>query len=203
MDEMTELWTRRRIEPSSAMMMVVTAIALVGAASLHYRSRPDHEPLSVGARIPPLQVLDLETSEPLVMIGLNGKVVWVTFWSIDSASAKSSLQALERASKRLAGHRRFVGVAAAVPAGKAREIRELLRSNRIGLTVYLASAGLLGRFGTASADPPFHVLIGADGRILALARGGDDTTIGRLAAMAQRQLDELDPEGATRFAAAR
>ncbi len=203
MDQITELWTRRRIEPSSAMMIIVTATALVGSAWLHYRSGPADPPLSLGARVPPLQVFDLETSEPLVLLGLNGKVVWVTFWSIDSASAPSSLQALERVSKRLADHRRFAQVAAAVSGGKASEVRELLRSNRIGLPVYLASPALLRQFGTSSADPPFHVLIGADGRILALARGGDDSTIGRLAAMAQRRLDELDPQGATRFAAAR
>jgi hypothetical protein len=200
MDEMTELWTRRRIEPTSAIMILVTATALVGAAWLRYRSRPLDEPLSLGARVPPLQVLDLETSEPLVLFGLSGKVVWITFWSIDSASAASSLQTLERASKRLADHRRFAQVAAAVPAGKASQVRSSLRSNRIGLPVYLASSSVLRQFGTSSADPPFHVLIGADGRILALARGGDDSTIGRLAAMAQRRLDELDPEGATRYA---
>jgi len=203
MDEMTERWTRRRIEPSSAIMILVTAAALVGAALLNYRSRPTDESLNLGARVPPLQVLDLETSEPLVLFGLNGKVVWVTFWSIDSASAPSSLKALERASKRLADHRRFAQVAAAVPAGQASQVRESLRSNRIGLPVYLASAAVLRHFGVSSADPPFHVLIGADSRIIALARGGDDSTIGRLAAMAQRRLDELDPQGATRYALAR
>jgi len=201
MDELTEMWTRRRIEPSSAVMIIVTAAALVGATWLRYGSRPADVPLSLGARVPPLQVLDLATSEPLVLLGLNGKVLWVTFWSIDSASAPSSLQALERASKRLAGHRRFAQVAAAVPAGKAGQVRESLRSNRIGLPVYLASAATLRQFGVSSADPPFHVLIGADGRIIALARGGDDSTIARLAATAQRRLDELDPEGAARYAA--
>ena len=79
----------------------------------------------------------------------------------------------------------------------------LLRSNGIELPVYLASAATLRRFGTSSADPPLHVLIGADGRIAALARGSDDSTIARLAAMAQRRLDELDPHGTMRFAAAR
>lgn len=202
MDEMTEAWTRRRIEPSSAIMVVVTATALLAAAWLHYRSHPAGETLTVGARVPPLQVLDLETSEPLLLLGLSGKVVWITFWSVDSATAPSSLKGLEQGTKKLAGHRRFQQVVAAVER-KGDKIRATLVSHEIELPAYVASASMLRQFGVASADPLFHALIGADGRIIALARGSDESTIARLAAMAQRRLDELDPQGTTRFAAAR
>jgi len=44
-------------------------------------------------------------------------------------------------------------------------------------------------------------LIDADGRILALARGAGRPTLERIAAQAGRRLEELDPMGATRFAA--
>jgi hypothetical protein len=202
MDQATDIWTHRRIEPSSAIMLLVTATALVGAAWLHYRSHPAGETLTVGAKVPPLEVLDLETSEPLVLIGHGGKVVWATFWSIDSQEAAPFLKALAQATKKVAGHRRFVQIVAAVDEGKASQIRAMLDSNKIELPIYRASAAMLRRFGTTSADPPLHVLIGADGRIIALARGGDESTIGRLATMTQRRLDELDPQGATRFAAA-
>jgi len=202
MDQMTETWTRRRIEPSSAIMLLVTAIAVVGAVWLHYRNYPAEETLTVGARIPALQFLDLGTSEPLVVLGHSGRVIWITFWSAESASALPSLKDLERVTKKLAGHRRFVQVVAAVEDGKASQVRAIIDSNGIKLPVYLATAAIFRRFGASSADPPLHVLIGADSRIIALARGGDDSTIARLAAMVQRRLDELDPQGTTRFAAA-
>jgi hypothetical protein len=203
MDEMTEVWTRRRIEPSSAIMMTVTAIALVVTAWLQYRSRPASETLTLGARVPPLEVLDLETSEPLFLLGHSGKLVWLTFWSVDSPTASSDLKSLEQATKKLAGHRRFVQIAAAVNTGKTSQIQSVLRSSEIRLPVYLAGAATLQKFGARGADPPLHVLIGADSRIIAIARGGDDSTVSRLAAMAQHQLDELDPQGTTRFADAR
>jgi hypothetical protein len=200
MDEATDIWTHRRIEPSSALLLLVTATALIGAAWLRYRSDGNGDLLTVGARVPPLQLFDLETSEPRLLVGLGGKVVWVTFWSVDSASAPSHLTALEHATKKLADHRRFMQVVVAVEVGKASRVRSVVDSNRIGLPHYLANAAVLQRFGTSSADPPFHVLIGADSRIIALARGGDDSTIARLAAMAQRRLEELDPLGRTRYA---
>jgi hypothetical protein len=204
MEKLTDIWTRRRIEPQSAIMVIVTASALVGSAWLHYRSHPADEPLTVGSRIAPLSVVDLETSEPLVLAGHGGKVVWLTFWSVHSASASSSLKALERATKKLTGHRRFMQVVAAVDDdSKASQIRATLQSSGIDLPVYLAAAATLRRFGTSSADPPLHVLIGGDGRIIALARGGDEATMARLASMAQRRLEEFDPQGTTRFAAAR
>ncbi len=130
-------------------------------------------------------------------------MVWVTFWSVNAATAPSNLKALEQATKKLAAHRRFNQVIAAVDVGKAGQVRATVDSNKIELPVYLASAPMLRRFGTSSADPPLHVLIGADSRIIAMVRGGDDGTIARLAAMAKRRLDELDPQGSTRFAAAR
>ncbi len=52
MDKMTEVWTRRRIEPSSALMILMTATALVGAAWLHYRSHPADLALSVVREFP-------------------------------------------------------------------------------------------------------------------------------------------------------
>jgi hypothetical protein len=201
MDEMTDVWTHRRIEPSSALLLLVTATALAGTVYLRYRSSAALESLTVGSRLPPLQLADLETSEPHVLVASAGKVVWVTFWSGDSPTAMSTLTALEQASKRLAHHRRFVQVPAVIEAREVGQVRESLRSHRIRLPAYSASATVLRQFGVSSADPPFHALIGRDGRILALARGSDDSTLARLAAMAQQQLDELDPKGTLQFAA--
>jgi hypothetical protein len=136
----------------------------------------------VGAEAPPLRLTDPETSEPIVLVGLRDKVVWVVFWSAASPSGRSSLAELETASRRLRMHRRFAAVAAAV--------------------VYLAGPETRRRFHAESADPPLHVLIDAGGRILAMARGGGQPTIGRIAELARRRLDEIDPLGETRFALA-
>ena len=47
---------------------------------------------------------------------------------------------------------------------------------------------------------PLHLLIDESGRIAALARGGDDAMLTRLADQAERWLDELEPLGRTWFA---
>ena len=88
MDEASDIPTKRRIDGVTAIMVVVTAASLLGAAWLRTRRPPENEPPAVGALAPPLRLLDLETSEPIVLVGLRGKVVWVVFWSADSPSAQ-------------------------------------------------------------------------------------------------------------------
>ena len=118
---------------------------------------------AVGALAPPLRLLDLETSEPVVLVGLRGKVVWVVFWSADSASAKIQpggdrigLELTQGAGTVCdgAGGRRDRS-SRPRPCGDRRERRKL--------PVYLASAETRRRFGADEADPPLNVLIDADG----------------------------------------
>jgi hypothetical protein len=204
MEAITEtIWTRRRIDPATALLILVTLAALLGAGWLRLASRSAVVPLAVDGPAPPLHLLDVQTSEPLVLLGSSGRVNWVVFWSVDSPTAPASLKMLEQASNRLRAHRRFALLPAAVgiDRGKAAEVRSFLLNNRLNLPACLASPETLRRFGVASADPPFHVLIGADGHILALAQGGGRATIDRIAGLAERHLEELDPHGTTRFAA--
>jgi hypothetical protein len=144
--------------------------------------------------------LDLETSEPLILLGLKGKVIWVVFWSANAPSGQSSLPKLEAAWKRLKQNRNFSLIAAAVDSERAQEVRSAIAAAKATMPVYLASLETRRRFGALDADPPLHLLIDEHGRIATLARGASQQTIDRLAAQAQNRLNELDPLRNTRFA---
>ncbi len=81
------------------------------------------------------------------------------------------------------------------PAGVARVVAD----EGLKLPAYLADPETRRRFHTEGGDPPLHILIDADGRVLAMARGDGRPTIDRIAEAARRRLDELDPQGETRF----
>ena len=200
MDEASDMPTKRRIDGITAIMVVVTVASLVGAAWLRTRRLPQDEPPAVGTVAPPLRLLDLETLEPIVLVGLRGKVVWVVFWSADSRSRGSSLAAMNAAWKTLKAQGRFAMVAAAVEAGDPGRVRAAAAENGVNLPVYLASAETARRFGAIQADPPLNVLIDGDGRIATMARGTSPQTIERIAGHARRLLDELGPLDETRFA---
>jgi hypothetical protein len=201
MDEPTARPPRRRIDAMSGLMSAITLAAVLGTVWVRFGPPSREAPMvAVGRAAPPLRLLDVETSEPLVLIGLEGKVVWVVFWSAEAASGRSCLTELAAAGKRLRAHRRFALVTAAVEAGDPRRVRATVAALGVDLPVYLAGAATLRQFGAERADPPLHVLIDADGRVRAMARGAGRATIERFAAQAGRRLDELDPLGETRFA---
>jgi hypothetical protein len=202
MDEAIDIPPKRRIDGVTAIMVVVTAVALLGAAWLRTRRPPADEPPAVGAIVPPLRLLDLETSEPVVLVGLRGKVVWVIFWSADSKSARSDLAAIESAWIALKTRGRFAMVPAAVETDKPDRVRAVTAETATKLPVYLASAETRRRFGAGKANPPLHVLIDAEGRIATIARGTSQQTIDRLINQAKKLLDELGPSDDTRFARA-
>jgi hypothetical protein len=202
MDEASDIPTKRRIDGVTAAMVAVTAVSLLGAAWLRTRRLPENQPPAVGGLAPPLRLLDLETSEPIVLVGLRGKVVWVVFWSADSTSGGSSLAAIEPAWSTLKAQGRFAMVAAAVEADNPARVRAVTAASGVKLPVYLASAETRRRFGVLQADPPFNILIDADGLIDTIARGTSPQTIDRIAGKATRLLDELGPLDSTRFASA-
>jgi hypothetical protein len=202
MDEPIDPPRRRRPDPVTAIMMVVTAAALLGAIWLRTKDTPGNEPPSVGAVAPPLRLLDLENSEPLMLVGQRGKVVWIVFWSAESPSGQASLAAIERASVPLRARRRFAIVAAAVDTDQPARVRAAVAESQVKLPVYLASAETVGRYDVGAGFPPRHVLIDADGRIAAIARETGPQTIERIARQARRLLDEMGPVDDSRFASA-
>jgi peroxiredoxin len=200
MDEARDIRSRRRVDGITAVMAVVTVASLVGAAWLRTRHQPANEPPTVGALAPPLRLLDPTTSEPIVLVGLRGKVVWVVFWSAEKPAGGSSLAAFQPAWNSLKAQGRFAMLAAAVEADKPDHVRAVAAENYVTLPVYLASAETRQRFGTLDVELPLSVLIDADGHIAALARGTSPQTIERIANQARRLLDGLGPADDLRFA---
>ena len=202
MNEASDISTKRRIDGITAIMVVVTAASLVGAAWLRARPLPKNEPPAVGAVAPPLRLLDRETSEPVVLVGLHGKVIWVVFWSAESQSARSNLAAIEQAWNSLKARGQFTMVVAAIEAENPDRVRAAAAASGGKLPIYLASFETRRRYGAVQAVPPLNVLINADGRIATLARGTSPQTLDRIADQARRMLDELGPADDTRFASA-
>jgi hypothetical protein len=191
----------RRPDRISVVLVLLTGAMVVGTAWLRFGPAQEVEPPTVGSALPPVRLLDLQTSEARILFGVNGKVVWVVFWSANSPSGQSVLPRLETAWKRLSLHRCFTMVAAATNAYEPQSVRAALALAGATLPVYLATPETLRNFGVKQADPPLHFLIDGDGRIAAMAQGADQETIDRLSVQARKRLEYLDPAGGTRFAA--
>jgi hypothetical protein len=191
---------RPRLDRTSAVMAAVTIVALLTFVWFRIGSSTSGKPLAVGDPAPLLWLVDLDSSEPSPVLGLKGKVVWIVFWSAEAPDAPQSLAAIAHASSKLRAHRRFNMFTAAVGAAKPDRVRAAASQSGAALPIQLASADSIRRFGAENADPPLHVLIDEDGRVIALARGAGHSTLDRLAEQAERRLDELDPQGTTRFA---
>jgi hypothetical protein len=198
----SEPYPKRRVDAMSAVMVLVTLAGLAGVAWLQFgrTSAPEASTAVAGGEAPPLRLIDPETSEPIVLAGLHDKVVWVVFWSTKAPSGRSCLSDVETATRRLRTHRKFAVVTAAVDSDDPSVVREAVKESGVKLTAYLAGPETRRRFGAENADPPLHVLIDAGGQILAMARGSGQSTVRRIADEARRRLDELDPQGDTRFA---
>ena len=193
----------RRLDRLSLLLAVLTVIFLGWTVWLRFGPARAPEPPGIGSALPPVKLVDLETAEPQILLGLKGKVVWVVFWSAGSPTCQTVLPRLERAWKRLRPHRGFTLVAAAAESAEPDRVRAALARTHTTLPAYLATPETLRRFGAHQADPPLHYLMNPEGRVAAMARGDGQDTIDRLAAQAQEWLEHLDPLGSTRFASVR
>ncbi len=182
-------------------MVLVTVLALVGTAWLRFGSTPPAEPPKVGATPPALRLLDPVTAEPLVLIGLRGKVVWVSFWSAGTRPGWADLAELDKVWDRLKARSRFAMAAVAVEADRPEQVRAARSEARASVPVYLAPPETIRSFGAVGADLPLHVLIDDEGRVAAVARGRGRAILDRLTRQAGALLDALEPLGPTRFAA--
>ena len=192
---------RRGFDATSAALTVVTLAALSWLVWLRFGPPAAPEPPAVGASVPALRLLDLSTAEPLVLLGLKDKVVWITFWSAASADGAADLAALEAVWNRLKPHSRFA-MAAAADSNHREQARAAVARSKADLPAYLAAPETLHAFGARPANLPLHILLDPSGRVAAVARGRDQATLSRLADKAEKELDEIEPVGKTRFAAA-
>ena len=120
-------------------MALVTLVLVGWTAWLRFGPASRPEPPAVGLALPPLRLLDLETAEPLVLLGAKGKVTWIVFWSAGSPSGRASLSKLEGVWKRLKSHRRFTMVTAAINSDQPERVRTALAE--IHATVPASSIG--------------------------------------------------------------
>jgi len=186
----------RRIDRVSAVMVLVTSVALVWTAWVRFGPEGPMEPPAIGTMMPALRLLDLETSEPLVLVGLRGKVVWISFWSM---AKPTDLAALETASAHLKTRTKFAMVVAAVDNQEPDRFRRALADAKVDLPAYLASTETRRRFGAEGRGLPLHILVDKNGHVGAVAHGQRTETLKRLANQAGRWLDQLEPSGISRF----
>jgi hypothetical protein len=196
-------WSRivevlRGIDWASAAMASVAALAVGWALWLRFGPPSRAEPPLVGSLPPPLRLLDVKQAEPVVLLGLRGKVVWVVFWSARGPSARADLQELETIWRRLRARPQFSMIAAATDTDHPDEVRATLAEIKATLPAYLANPETRTAYGVG--QPPLHVILGEDGRVVAVARGGDAGTVNRLARQVEQRLDLLEPRHNTRFA---
>src|SRR4051794_12125740 len=100
----------------SAAMALVTTVMLAWAGWLRFGPPPAPETPAVGTPAPALRLLDPATSEPLVLLGLRGKVVWVAFFSAGGPTGGADLTALDAVWKRFKARPGFAMAALSVEA---------------------------------------------------------------------------------------
>jgi hypothetical protein len=197
------LWSRmvgiaRGLDWPSAAMAVVAMLAVGWTLWLRFGPPARGEPPAAGSVPPRLRLLDVDRAEPVVLVGLRGKVIWLTFWSARSPTAAVELRALDAVWRRFQDRTPFTMFAAAIETGEPSLVRAAVDASKVTVPVYLASAEMRQAYG--ASNPPLHVIIGDDGRVIAVARGVDEGTMKRLTRQVEQRLDQLEPRHNGRFA---
>jgi hypothetical protein len=192
----------RGFDKVSAAMALVTTVMLAWAAWLRFGPPPAPEAPAVGASAPALRLVDLSTSEPLVLLGLKGKVVWITFFSVAAPPPANDLTALEAVWKRFKLRPRFAMAALDVESDRPDRLRAAVAAAGTTMPTYLAAPETCRAFGVDLGRLPLHILLDPSGRVAAVAQGRGAPTLNRLGDQAERWLDEVEPLGKTRFASA-
>jgi hypothetical protein len=143
---------------------------------------------------PPLALVDPDSNEPALVFGRPGHVLWVSFWAPKDREAGPEIAVFERTWRRFQARRPFAMVVAILDGDRPERWRPAFRGTAEDLPVYIANDATRRAFGVAHT--PLHVLIDGDGRVAAVARGEPEALV-RMAAQAERLLDEIDPPGGT------
>ena len=185
-------------------LMALTASLMIAMSGYGWlmggrTGEPKRERPAVASIPPPLRLIDPITGEPVVLIGLQGKVVWVSFISATSKDAQSDYDALSQVWKGLRLHQKFAMAAVASPTKDRARVTRLISGASERFPTYIASEETALAFGVDSSNLPFHLILDPSGKVAAI--GGAGMT-DRLAKDATQWLDEIEPSGWTRFARA-
>lgn len=193
----------RRDRPSVALGLV-TLMLVVATAWLRFGPGLWAAPPKVGSHLPPTRLERLQSAEQLLLLGVEGRVTWLVFLSSNSAEGLAVLPQLEAVWKKLSPTKRFALVAAAVDEDVPERLRTALAKYQGAgrLPLYLAGRDARRVFGVDGADPPWHFLVGPEGRIATIARGSGKEMIDRLAKQSSRWLESLEPLDDAHFALA-
>lgn len=194
----------RRDRPS--VLLGLLTLALV-AATLWLKFGPGFwpPPPKVGSPLPPTRLGRLQSTEQLLLLGVEGRVTWLVFLSADSEEGLAVLPRLETVWKKLKPTKRFSLVVAAVEQDDPDRLQAALAEyqGERRLPLYLAGSDARRVFGVDGADPPCHFLVDPDGRIATIARGSGKEMIDRLAKQSKNWLQALEPLDEAYFAMAR
>ncbi len=195
MTDRNETPAPRGFDRLSAAMALVTVVMIVWAAWLRFGPPPAPETPAVGSMAPALRLLDPATSDPLILLGLRGKVVWISFVETTNASGASDLAGLETVWKRFRSRQGFAMAALSIESNHPDRLRAAVKATGVTLPTYLAAPETQRAFGISSGRLPLHILLDPNGHVVAVAQGRGAATLRRLVDQAERWLDEIDPPG--------
>ncbi len=197
-------WTDPDDEPQgpdrvNPMLAVLAIVLLSAAAWLRFGPGLVPKPVRVGEPMPPTRLVGLHDDGSRLLLGMEGRILWLVFLPADFDEADPVLPELAAAWERLKPDPRFGMAVAAADSFGPEHARAALEPYRGKLPLYLAGRDAPRSFGVEPTGAPWHFLIDPHGRVAALARGSGKETIDRLAKMASGWLDALAPAADARF----
>ncbi|WP_337176710.1 hypothetical protein [Paludisphaera sp.] len=180
------------------LVLALSALALLaGAAWLRFG--PGRAASVMGEPMPPTRLSGLHDAGPRLLLGMEGRILWLVILPAEPDEAAPVLPELVSAWDLLKDDDRFgMAVAATDPLG-VEHAGAALESYRGKLPLYLAGADVPRSLGVEASGDPWHFLIDHQGRVAAVARGSGKETIDRLTKMASDWLDALAPAVEARF----
>jgi hypothetical protein len=177
----------------------VAVVLLAGAAWLRFGPGLSSGRVVMGGPMPPTRLTGLHDAGSRLLLGVEGRALWLVFLPVEPAEPAAVLPALVAAWDRLKDDPRFGMAVAATDALGPEHARAALEPYRGKLPLYLAGPDAPRSFGVEASGEPWHFLVDPRGRVAAVARGSGEETVDRLAKMASDWLDALAPLPDVRF----
>lgn len=178
-------------------LAVVALALLAGAAWLRFGAGSAASVM--GEPMPPTRLSGLHDAGPRLLLGMEGRILWLVLLPVEPAEAEPVLPELVAAWDQLKDDPRFgMAVAATDPLG-VEHAGAALETYRGKLPLYLAGVDVPRSLGVEASGEPWHFLVDPQGRVAAVARGSGKETVDRLARMASGWLDGLAPAVEARF----